>query len=105
MIYSLFLDDERMPPEKKQKGKWLIVRNFDDAKSAVLKRGFPSFISFDHDLGTGATGYDFAKWLVEYDMDTNTMPEDFEFYVHSQNPIGAANIRNYLNSYIKIKKI
>jgi len=65
---------------------------------------FPSFISFDHDLGDGLTGYDCAKWLVEYDLETGLMPADFSFYVHSQNPVGASNIKNLLNSYMRNKE-
>ncbi|HEY6438132.1 MAG TPA: cyclic-phosphate processing receiver domain-containing protein, partial [Ignavibacteriaceae bacterium] len=69
-------------------------------------------ISFDHDLGLmhyagdysdGKTGYDFAKWLIEYDMDMNTMPSNFTFTVHSKNPIGSENIRELLNNYIQQK--
>jgi len=101
---------------------WAIVRSFNQAVDWVKVNGFPDVISFDHDLGyeeydttdtgivivTNATeeksGYDFAKWLVEYDMDTGLMPENFSFTVHSKNPIGAANISGYLNSYIASKK-
>ena len=85
------------------------------------KNGFPNVISFDHDLGyeefdtdengkiivTAATaeknGYDFAKFLVEYDLSTSTMPDNFTFTVHSMNPIGAENIRKYLENYIFVK--
>ena len=117
----LFLDDERMPNTVtwiliggvgSWGADWQIVRSFQEAKEWVLKNGFPDVISFDHDLGLahyggdysdGSTGYDFAKWLVEYDMDTNTMPSSFHFTVHSKNPIGAENIRELLDSYIRQK--
>lgn len=72
----------------------------------MLNRGCPTFISFDHDLGPDEkTGYDLAKWLVERDLDSNGafIPATFEFYVHSQNPVGAANIRNYLQRYLEYK--
>ena len=92
--------------------QWSIVRSYDEAVDWVLKVGFPEVISFDHDLGElhydsdytdEKTGYDFAKWLIEYDMDTNTMPKDFQFTVHSMNPIGAANIQQLLDNYIRHK--
>ena len=71
---------------------------------------YVDYISFDHDLGDeddGETGYDYAKRLVEMDMDTDfpkyKFPDDFSFYVHSQNPIGKANIEGLLNGYLKHK--
>jgi hypothetical protein len=79
----------------------------------VLDHGFPDFISFDHDLSDAhyggdyskeKTGYDFAKWLIEYDMDTNIMPEDFAFTVHSMNPVGARNIQRLLENYLRQKE-
>ena len=48
------------------------------------------------------TGFDFAKWLVEMDMDNiYKFPENFSFHVHSANPVGKANIEGYLNNYLK----
>jgi hypothetical protein len=101
MNYALFLDDIRFPPEK---GTWVIARNFAQAVNIVLKNGYPKFISFDHDLGDDSpTGYDFAKWLVERDLDVHDMPKDFSFTVHSANPVGAQNIANVLNRYLQFK--
>lgn len=117
----LFLDDERMPRDVTWiliggvghwGADWQIVRSLQEAKDWVLKNGFPDVISFDHDLGLehyagnyddGKTGFDFAKWLVEYDMDTNSMPEDFSYTVHSKNPIGSENIRELINGYLRHK--
>ena len=118
----LFLDDERMPKDVTWVrignvghwgADWQIVRSLQEAKDWVLKNGFPDVISFDHDLGLDhysgnysdkTTGFDFAKWLVEYDMDTNTMPSNFAFTVHSMNPVGVQNIRSLLDNYIRQKK-
>lgn len=98
MIWKLFLDDERYPTDN----TWVIARNFDDAVWYVKSYGLPVFISFDHDLGApqNRTGMDFAKWLVNHIID-NDLPidDDFDWYVHSQNPIGAENIRSYLNQF------
>lgn len=117
----LFLDDERMPKDVTWiliggvghwDADWKIVRSYDEAIAWVTEHGFPDVISFDHDLGLmhyahdysdGKTGLDFAKWLVEYDMDTHTMPDNFHFTVHSKNPIGSENIRELLNNYIQQK--
>jgi hypothetical protein len=118
----LFLDDERMPRDVtwvliggvgSWGADWQIVRSLQEAKDWVIKNGFPDVISFDHDLGVKChegdysdenTGYDFAKWLVEYDIETNTMPDNFKFTVHSKNPIGAENIQTYLGNYLQFKK-
>jgi len=105
-MYSLFIDDERFPPQKNQVGEWVIGRTMAEVKAIILEKGFPAFVSFDHDLGDNEpTGYDIAKWMVDYDMANNIIPENFAFYVHSQNPIGARNIQIYLDSYLKIKNI
>ena len=98
----LYLDDERTP---KTKRNWLIVRTYDEAVFYIKGYDCPPLISFDHDLGTEMTGYDFAKALVEHDMDMGGayIPETFEFNVHSANPVGAKNIQGYLDSYLKMK--
>ena len=104
MSYRLYLDDLRTPIDD----SFVVVRSFEAACKIVLSRGAPSFISFDHDLGADKngwllpTGYDFAKWLVDMDMDNiYKFPENFTFHVHSANPAGKANIEGYLNNYLK----
>lgn len=119
----LFLDDERMPKDVTWVliggvgcwgADWQIVRSNKEAQEWVLKNGFPDVISFDHDLGEahysmdysdGQTGYDFAKWLVEHDMNTHTMPKDFKYTIHSKNPIGAEHIRGILENYLKFRNL
>lgn len=104
MSYKLFLDDERFPPEPAY--NWVIARSVQEAKLIYLHKGPPSFVSFDHDLGENLeTGLDFAHWMVNKDLNTegNFFPEDFDFYIHSQNPIGAENIRQYLQGYFLSK--
>jgi len=101
--YRLFIDDERLAALKNGE-MILIVRNFEEAVEIMESLGCPEFISFDHDLGEESkTGYDIAKWIVEKDMDEDQefIPDEFEYYVHSQNPIGKSNIEGLLNSYIK----
>lgn len=85
--------------------------------------GMPDIISFDHDLHeehiiffitnggsdnppdpltaqfTIETGYDCAKWLIEYCKEKEV---DFpEYMIHSVNTIGALNIRNLIENYKK----
>ena|SRR6266403_112113 len=105
MTYNLFLDDLRDPPA----GDWLVVRSYEEACQTVMERGWPRLVSFDHDLGRtpsgelGKTGFDFAKFLVERDLEECSLPVDFQFVVHSANPIGAENIASYLRSYLRFK--
>ncbi len=103
---TLYLDDIRELPND----SWILVRSYDEALEYVKTNGIPNFISFDHDLGVDKydnllpTGYDFVKWLVDMDMDNiYKFPEDFDFYVHSANPVGKKNIETYLNNYFKNK--
>lgn len=106
---KLYLDDLRDSPDS----SYNIVRSYKDAVRYVKQFGVPYFISFDHDLGEDEngnllpTGYDFAKWLVEMDMDNmyGGLPENFSFYVHSANPVGKKNIETYLNNYLKHKRM
>ena len=98
----MFLDDIRDPIIE---NGWIIVRSFDEAVAVVLEHGYPKYVSFDHDLGEGKSGFDFAKWLVEHDLDTDSMPDNFSFYVHSSNPVGKQNIEGLLRPYIKQRNI
>jgi hypothetical protein len=107
MRYSLFLDDERHPPAN---GRWEVARSVAQAIRIVKEKGYPQFVSFDHDLGYDLdknqpwpTGMDFARFLVDLDIETNRMPEGFQYYVHSQNPVGVENIRGLLDCYLRVR--
>lgn len=98
---KMFIDDERFPVEDEG---WVIVRTFDDFQEYLSEYGFPEFVSFDHDLGEGeVSGHFLAKFLVELDLNKGTMPKNFSWYVHSQNPIGRDNINGLLTSYMRSK--
>ena len=117
---KLYLDDLRIPkdsigfvPDNLNQfywaNDWTIVRNFWEFCNYINKFGLPDFISFDHDLsdehyvGTPnyddykeKTGYEAAKWLVDFCCDNNkSLPQ---FIVHSANPVGKLNIETYLNN-------
>lgn len=98
----LYLDDIRTP---KTDEDWVIVRSFDEATEYVAKNGIPDFISFDNDLGFNQKeGYDFAKWLVEKDMNCEyTIPDGFDWFVHSANPVAVPRINSYLSNYLEVK--
>ncbi len=95
----LFLDDIRNPIDVFgytfnplfQNDNWIIVRRFQDFKTWITANGLPDIISFDHDLADGKnenekTGYDCAKWLVEYCLKHKKSCPDF--ICHSMNPVG-----------------
>lgn len=99
------------------------VRNFDAFVNQVTQGGLPAFVCFDHDLadfhyevmlkensythddgdltktfdyGSEKTGYDCAKWLVEY---CETTGRKFPRYVvHSMNNVGKERIINYIEN-------
>jgi hypothetical protein len=124
----LFLDDIRNPSDVTwidigRDVPWNVVRSYNEAVNWVLENGFPNTITFDHDLGyeewetdgttgivvvTCATeeksGLDFAKFLIEHDLDNSSMPADFTFTVHSMNPTGTRNIQLLLDNYIRHKR-
>lgn len=89
---KLFLDDVRPVPSG-----YYLVTNYDQFVSFLKEHGLPIFISFDHDLGEAKTGYDCAKYLVEYCLDhVKTLPD---YKVHSQNPVGKENIEKLLENF------
>lgn len=50
-------------------------------------------VTFDY--GAEKTGYDCAKWLVDYCADNDRLFPLYE--VHSMNPVGTARIHNYIH--------
>lgn len=99
---------------------WVIVRNFGDFVRTIEEKGLPLICSMDHDLHdfhyyhystytyyTGkidytiveGTGYECAKWLINYLIDNNL--DAPEILTHTQNRIGAKNIRELFDNYKK----
>jgi hypothetical protein len=107
MSYVLFLDDVRDPAwvyPQEAVDDWMVCRSYAEAVAVIEDLGMPDRISFDHDLGPAddRTGYDLAHYLVSLDLDSGgrSWPDQFEYQVHSANPVGAENIRGLLDSYI-----
>jgi len=102
MTWTLYLDDERWPKTNRD---WTIARTKLEVELLVKEFGMPFYISFDHDLGYNEpTGLDVAEYLVYLDLDgICKFPSNFEYNVHSANPVGAKNIRAYLDNYLKFK--
>lgn len=122
----LWLDDIRNPLEN----DWLFfspidkpynvvwVKSFKEFVNWIELNGLPEGICFDHDLGditelpsgillstafeSEKSGYDCAKWLVEYCINKDL---DVPLYnIQSANPVGKANIDGLLKSYIKFRR-
>jgi hypothetical protein len=89
---KLYLDDLRPIPDN-----YIGLRSYAEFVNHITDFGLPDFISFDHDLGLEESGYDCAKWLVNYCLDNDyRLPQ---FNVHSQNPVGKENILSLLNNF------
>lgn len=97
------------------------AKNYDEFVSWIKTNGLPDAICFDHDLGMDValkarakgmskrksrelkqhekTGYDCAKWLVEYCLDNKlALPK---WNIQSANPVGKANIEGLFGSFAK----
>ena len=118
----IWLDDTRIPIY--YLNLWIITTNYDEFVREVEKIGLQNIdlISLDHDLGDSAmeeffkntainhqinynnikekTGYDAAKWLINYSLDKN-IPLPEKVLTHSANPVGAANIMGIINNYLR----
>ena len=90
----LYLDDLRSTPEGFER-----VYSYTEFVAYLEHKGLPDFISFDHDLGEEFSGYDCAKYLVDYCLDHQLPLPDF--VVHSQNPVGKENIERLLANFKK----
>ena len=121
--YNIFLDDIRVPTDVTWANipadqHYSLVRSYKEFVDLItLRREVPKYVCYDHDLadthyGHGLnnneipyesykekTGYDAAKWLVNYCMERGIKHPPY--VVHSLNPIGKQNIESYINSYNK----
>jgi len=90
---KIWVDDIREPPDD----SWVWVKNFDQFKRQIMiVHGYYKLpvdvISFDHDSGEDSfSGYDCIKWLANHYL--SAWPKIVD--VHSMNPVGAENIRQY----------
>ena len=107
------------------KDDWVIVRDYNQFVNVIElqwkeNNTFPEIIAFDHDLDDQhylpqplwgddynkwaeeqnfeeKTGYDCAKWLVDFCIDNDL--ELPQWYCHSMNPSGRDNINIYLRNF------
>lgn len=95
----IYIDDTREDYSKVPDGMAIIhARTYAEAINALKQaqdRNYHIIVDFDHDLGTGKTGYDIAKYIVREGYPTAHL----RFHIHSMNPVGAQNIRQLLARY------
>lgn len=81
------------------------IKSYKEFVDFVDKNGLPSNISLDHDLGdvedpdNEKTGYDCAKYIVDYCMDNDRDIPNYR--IQSDNGPGRENIDKYLQNYHK----
>ncbi len=97
------------------------VKSYVQFTDWIKSNGLPDGICFDHDLSIEhyglesksdfiwqeyyrtvdreMTGYDCAKWLVDFCIDNNLKLPLWN--VQSMNPVGKENINSLLNNYLK----
>lgn len=105
-ICRIWLDDIREPSASLLADKdnfFALCKKVSEARKAIslMERILgPYHVKFvfylDHDLGEKETGYDFAKWFVEWNYDKQYA---MEFYLLTANPVGRGNIRQLLTHY------
>jgi hypothetical protein len=90
--WNLFLDDTRTirvvyEPEDQacRQGPWVLCNNSEEALAEIEKRGVPTFMSLDYDLGIvngkKQTALVFANAFADKYADAK-----FEYFIHSTHP-------------------
>lgn len=78
------------------------AKTYNEFVNHINAFGLPDEIWFDHDLGESSkSGYDCAKWLVEYCYDNGLLKLP-EYHIQSANPVGKENILSILKTYEKL---
>lgn len=123
----LWLDDCRDPMKddwlnfspipKNDISEVIWVKSYQGFINWINQNGLSDGICFDHDLGftneyyienniespkPDKSGYDCAKWLVEYCIANNKQLPLYN--IQSANSVGKANIDSYLKSFLKTQK-
>lgn len=105
--WLMFIDDERFPG-KGVPDSVVIVRSSEEAISfCIAVKSLPKNIMFDHDLGGNDTSMRFIRWMTDQLLEEPPLfklRKDFEYSVHSQNPVGAKNIKSIMDLLIQHQK-
>ncbi len=104
MPVLIWLGDERDPSESRWHSYFPIatpevvwLRSYQEFIDWIADNSLPQAICFDHDLGTGPSGFEAAKWLTEFCVESGVkLPE---WNIQSANPIGKKNIAALLTSF------
>ena len=93
---------EYFPESDREKINVIWLKEYPELVDYINQFGLPYKIFFDHDLGDDelGTGYDAAKWLVNYCIDNGDLKLP-EWGVQSANPVGILNINSILRNYQK----
>lgn len=101
--WEMFLDDERVPGKDVSQAV-VVVRSSEEAINfCKAVKSLPKNIMFDHDLGGDDTSMKFVTWMILHHLSPQPdfkLREDFKFSVHSQNPVGAQNIKAAMDKLI-----
>ncbi len=106
---KLWIDDVREPSCC---GEWIVVRSVHQAKVAIhwyehQMNDDTILISLDHDAGNFARdGGDYIK-LLDWLEEKGIVDTGYLFHIHSQNPVGAENMRRIIkhNNWKEVKNI
>jgi hypothetical protein len=108
MTAFIYLDDIRNPEQTDV--PWVVVRDTQSAFRMVLDafycRSEDIVLSLDHDLGEGApTGYDLVSQIECAIAISDDFRPNINFIIHSQNPVGASNMRKCIDSINKMLEV
>jgi len=94
----IWLDDFRDPADYVSGDYEIIwIKNYEDFCLNIEENGLPDIICFDHDLGEEMTGYDAAKYVVNYCQQHNcNIPE---YHIQSSNVVGKGNIEGIMEGW------
>ena len=79
----------------------LWTKSYYDFKEAIMSGQTIDVIFFDHDLGDGKSGMDCMKLFINYIIENNINPNNFEVYFQSMNPVGKENMKSLFERYTK----
>lgn len=123
MNWNLWLDDERDPEvflrvrpsgimtfedfrpyvdEGFSADSFVWCKTVAEAIEAVQRKGTPSFMALDHDLGENTDVFDFLSWLTQDHLKEAKAPS---FRCHSSNPTGRQNVKFYLQSWNRSRSL
>ena len=86
---KLFVDDIREPPNK----GWLTARSAEVAIEILNESNVIDTISLDHDLGTGATGYNVLCWIERKCRENPYYRPPEVIIIHTNNPVGKTKMK------------